>query len=305
MQMPGRNASTGDYRYGYQGSEKDGEFNGEGNSYTTEYRQLDPRLGRWLSIDPKANIQPHQSPYSSMDNNPILNNDVLGDIIEVKGRVSGSKVGNWIFRARVNSGMFIAKLVSPHAREMITTLEESTETHTIQRRSPYFDNQGPVTDSQSFGIDDSPLGTSTTIDNSDGSTSTVFGTGKGTGSKIKIGDKRIKLPGRNGRMRKQGFLWGLLHEFFHSYQIDQGEMNRNPNASTNGVNESELQATHNTNVIRARFLKVFRRGHYQDKHRNRVNTNFKTWSYWRNRPKQRLERKSQRQQMKQQASTSS
>ena len=66
-------------RYGYQGSEADDEVKGSGNSYTTEFRQLDPRLGRWLSIDPKATSMPWQSPYCSMDNNPIWFNDPLGD----------------------------------------------------------------------------------------------------------------------------------------------------------------------------------------------------------------------------------
>jgi len=72
------------YRYGFQGSEKDDEVKGQGNSYTTLYRQLDPRIGRWLSIDPVT--QPGQSPYCSMDNNPILNNDVLGNIVKPKDK---------------------------------------------------------------------------------------------------------------------------------------------------------------------------------------------------------------------------
>src|SRR5690554_5257085 len=67
------------YRYGYQGSEKDNEVKGKGNSYTTFFRQLDPRLGRWLSIDPKTSSIPWQSPYCSMNNNPIIFNDILGD----------------------------------------------------------------------------------------------------------------------------------------------------------------------------------------------------------------------------------
>ena len=66
----------GDYRFGYQGSEKDNEVSGDGNSYTTEFRQLDPRLGRWFSVDPV--FQPWQSPYTSMDNNPINLNDPRG-----------------------------------------------------------------------------------------------------------------------------------------------------------------------------------------------------------------------------------
>jgi len=67
------------YRYGYQGSEKDDEVKGQGNSYTTRFRQLDPRIGRWLSIDPKATAW--ESPYVSMGNNPIWYNDVLSDTI--------------------------------------------------------------------------------------------------------------------------------------------------------------------------------------------------------------------------------
>ena len=64
------------YKYGYQGSEKDNEVSGGGTSYTTEFRQLDPRLGRWFSVDPI--FQPFQSPYTAMDNDPINNTDRLG-----------------------------------------------------------------------------------------------------------------------------------------------------------------------------------------------------------------------------------
>lgn len=78
MVMPNRHGNA-HYRYGYQGSERDDEVKGNGNSYTTEFRQLDPRLGRWLSLDPLAAKFPWQSPYCSMDNNPILLNDVKGD----------------------------------------------------------------------------------------------------------------------------------------------------------------------------------------------------------------------------------
>ena len=66
--MEGR-GFKGIYRYGYQGSEKDNEISGDGSSYTTQFRQLDPPLGRWMAPDPV--FQPWQSPYTSMDNNPI------------------------------------------------------------------------------------------------------------------------------------------------------------------------------------------------------------------------------------------
>lgn len=67
-------------RLGFNGMEKDNEVKGDGNSYTTHFRQLDSRLGRWLSIDPKATA--FESPFVSMGNNPISNNDVLGDSIK-------------------------------------------------------------------------------------------------------------------------------------------------------------------------------------------------------------------------------
>jgi RHS repeat-associated protein len=75
MEMAGRGFS-GSYRFGYQGSEKDNEVSGDGNSYTTEFRQLDPRLGRWFSEDPV--FQPSQSSYTSMDNDPINLIDPMG-----------------------------------------------------------------------------------------------------------------------------------------------------------------------------------------------------------------------------------
>jgi len=39
----------------------DDEVKGGGNSYTTEFRQLDPRIGRWLSLDPLMSKFPNQS----------------------------------------------------------------------------------------------------------------------------------------------------------------------------------------------------------------------------------------------------
>ena len=77
VELDGRTVSLEGYRFGYQGSEKDNEFKGNGNSYTTEFRQLDPRLGRWLSVDPV--VKEHRSPYDVLSNNPIIMVDPNGD----------------------------------------------------------------------------------------------------------------------------------------------------------------------------------------------------------------------------------
>jgi RHS repeat-associated protein len=77
VELDGRTVSGG-YRFGYQGSEKDNETKGNGNSYTTEFRQLDPRLGRWLSVDPLSFKFPWQSAYVGFDNAPIFKSDPNG-----------------------------------------------------------------------------------------------------------------------------------------------------------------------------------------------------------------------------------
>jgi RHS repeat-associated protein len=59
--------------------EKDDELKGIGNSYTTEFRQYDPRIGRWLTVDPKSYLMPFQSPYNAFDNRPTITVDPRGD----------------------------------------------------------------------------------------------------------------------------------------------------------------------------------------------------------------------------------
>jgi RHS repeat-associated protein len=75
------------HRNRYQGSEADDEIKGEGNSYSTYFRHLDPRLGRWMSIDPV--VIPNQSPFCAMDNNPVFFNDQKGDSTFVSKLMDG------------------------------------------------------------------------------------------------------------------------------------------------------------------------------------------------------------------------
>ncbi len=78
MVMPGRSTSTTDYRYAFNGMEVDPEVSGNGNSYTTEFRQYNPRLARWASLDPLMGKFPHISPYVAYENNPIIYVDPYG-----------------------------------------------------------------------------------------------------------------------------------------------------------------------------------------------------------------------------------
>ena len=71
MQLPGHSVSSGDYRYGFQGQEKDDEVKGNGNSINYKYRVHDPRIGRFLSVDPLAPSFAHNSPYAFSENRVI------------------------------------------------------------------------------------------------------------------------------------------------------------------------------------------------------------------------------------------
>jgi len=57
--------------YGFNGKEKDGEVSGEGNSYDYGFRIYNPRLGRFLSVDPLFRSYPWYSSYHFAGNKPI------------------------------------------------------------------------------------------------------------------------------------------------------------------------------------------------------------------------------------------
>jgi RHS repeat-associated protein len=80
------------YRYGFNGMEKDDEVKGSGNSYDFGARMYDSRLGRWLSLDPKFQIYVNLNPYHFTGNNPIRFIDTKGDVIVVPNKADRKAV---------------------------------------------------------------------------------------------------------------------------------------------------------------------------------------------------------------------
>ncbi|MCB9183734.1 MAG: hypothetical protein H6591_07430 [Flavobacteriales bacterium] len=72
--LPDRNYSstTDTYRFGFNGMPSDEEFAGERNSYDFGARIYDPRVARWLSLDPLAKKYASESNYCYTSGNPIL-----------------------------------------------------------------------------------------------------------------------------------------------------------------------------------------------------------------------------------------
>jgi RHS repeat-associated protein len=71
--------SVGGYRYGYNGKEQDNEVKGNGLSYDYGARMYDPRLGKFMSRDPKEGIYPFWSPYLYAANSPLRFIDIDGE----------------------------------------------------------------------------------------------------------------------------------------------------------------------------------------------------------------------------------
>ena len=76
--MVGRTVSSPLYRYGFNGKEKDDEAKGSGVQYDYGFRIYDPRMGRFLSVDPLQVQYPSLTPYQYTSNNPVAGTDLDG-----------------------------------------------------------------------------------------------------------------------------------------------------------------------------------------------------------------------------------
>ncbi len=78
MLMPGRTLSSADYRFGFNDKENLNDVKGVGKLQDYGMRIYDPRLGKFLSIDPIGNNFPWNSPYTFAENRVIDGIDLDG-----------------------------------------------------------------------------------------------------------------------------------------------------------------------------------------------------------------------------------
>ncbi len=67
-----------DYRFGFNGKEMDNEVAGTGNQYDYGFRIYNPRIGKFLSVDPLTKDYPNWSPYPFAMNRVIDGIDLDG-----------------------------------------------------------------------------------------------------------------------------------------------------------------------------------------------------------------------------------
>ncbi len=74
MLEPGRQfaqSNLGGYRYGFNGKEQDNEVKGAGNQIDYGERMYDPRMGRFMRMDPLSQQYPELTPYQFDGNSPV------------------------------------------------------------------------------------------------------------------------------------------------------------------------------------------------------------------------------------------
>lgn len=141
------------YCYSFNGKENDNEVKGNGNSLNFGARIYDPRLGRWLSLDPLQSKYPALSPYNFCNNNPILFIDPDGREIwishaaQVNGKLLVQKVqykggelyladgkkyeGSNAYLLKVQNQLNNLKKSNPDVNKMVTELETKENYHEI------------------------------------------------------------------------------------------------------------------------------------------------------------------------------
>ena len=101
MLMPER-FGGGDYKYSFNGMEKDDEVKGSGNHLDFGARCYDSRLAKFMSLDPDAYKYPFMSPYCYAGNTPIQAIDANGEgpIVVVQSKVRSTELKAEIERYR-------------------------------------------------------------------------------------------------------------------------------------------------------------------------------------------------------------
>ena len=84
---------------------------GTGNQLDFGERVYDPRIGRWLSVDPMFKKQPNQSVYKAFNNNPIIFSDSDGGTEYLTINQTDAKTGKVITLTKVVSTKLFPKQV--------------------------------------------------------------------------------------------------------------------------------------------------------------------------------------------------
>jgi len=123
--MDERNFSSGEYRFGFNGQEKDDEFTNSTSLYDFGARIYDSRIGRWLALDFYFRDYPNISNYSSYLNNPI-------EFIDKNGNYIVNSDGTVVkFRIKRDGTVKFKSTVDPFNKKVIETMASNSKSKEI------------------------------------------------------------------------------------------------------------------------------------------------------------------------------
>ncbi|WP_276482877.1 RHS repeat protein [Paraflavitalea pollutisoli] len=94
------NDNSGKYRFGFNGKENDNEVKGGiGSQQDYGFRVYDPRIGKFLSVDPLTKSYPELTPYQFASNSPIAGVDLDGLEFSLKTLAKIKKAGEALLGA--------------------------------------------------------------------------------------------------------------------------------------------------------------------------------------------------------------
>ncbi len=121
MLLPNRHDNTPEYRYGFQGQEKDDEIKGHpGSSINYKYRMHDPRVGRFFATDPLERGYPYYSPYQFSGNRVI-------DMVELEGLETGNPALDYLYWATWGNFNKLGTIAQDGVKDMVQAEMKSDE----------------------------------------------------------------------------------------------------------------------------------------------------------------------------------
>jgi RHS repeat-associated protein len=131
MLMAGRSWNTDKVKFGFNDKEKDNDIYGNDNAYDFGARIYNPRIGRWLSLDPLQAKYPSISPYCFVNNMPIIAVDPNGKEIVIKYKVGEDDWGNPVYKDYT----YGSKMKVPnnnYVRQTILALDKLKSSNTLK-----------------------------------------------------------------------------------------------------------------------------------------------------------------------------
>jgi RHS repeat-associated protein len=212
MFMTDRSGSLPDveYRYGYNGKENDNEVKGESNQQDYGFRVYDPRVGRFLSVDPLTKDYPMLTPYQFASNRPI-------DGIDLDGLEWTMKINNENGKTELKVNVTFAKFDG-----LSSEIENEILLETNKQFNEMVNLASKGNTSISLTFNQEPSGNQNYIPRIN-----ILDTGEEIFSGLSLGDSGVGVGFCNskGEQKSIGNLANtIVHELLHQLRIETWEL---------------------------------------------------------------------------------